>query len=144
MGRCEQDARSNRFGAQCRTCERKTMREAAAIVVPAIDLSRIAKRVDAAHIELQDAERAAKEDEERSSRSSERAAHKRLLLGRELCEARKAWPARGPNAKGWGEWLAKRGIEQQRAWEYMRVAGYADEVSPENANSGENIPSLRD
>lgn len=52
---------------------------------------------------------------------------RRRDLGLALIEARKAWPARGPNAKGWGEFLGREGIEQSTAWRLMRDAGAKDE-----------------
>lgn len=64
-----------------------------------------------------------------ASRTAEEAKVRRLELGRELVKARKAWPARGPKAKGWGELLEREGIEQQTALNYMRLAGFVDEIS---------------
>lgn len=63
----------------------------------------------------------------------------RLELGRALIEARKAFPSRGPKAKGWGEFLDSIGIPQQRASDWMRYAGLA-EVSP---SGGETLRSQR-
>lgn len=60
----------------------------------------------------------------------------RLELGRALAKVRSKWPARGPNAKGWGEYLEKEGIPQQTAWEYMEKAGWAEDISlPRNIGS---------
>lgn len=53
----------------------------------------------------------------------------RLAMGRRLVNLRRLWPARGPKAKGWGEALAKIGISQQTAYNYMTLAGYSEEVS---------------
>jgi hypothetical protein len=49
-------------------------------------------------------------------------ARARVALGVALLEARKAWPQRGPRAKGWGEMLASEGIDDATAWRYMRLA----------------------
>lgn len=46
----------------------------------------------------------------------------RLELGKHLLRARQAWPERGPNAKGWGEFLEREGIEQSTAWRWMDLA----------------------
>lgn len=54
----------------------------------------------------------------------------RLSKGKILKEARKAFPTRGPNAKGWGELLEEWKVPQQTAWEYMKLAGYVEEFSP--------------
>lgn len=53
-------------------------------------------------------------------------AMRRRELGLALIEARKAWPARGPNSKGWGEFLARIGIAQSTAWRLMDQAGYKE------------------
>jgi hypothetical protein len=54
---------------------------------------------------------------------------------------RKAFPARGPKAKGWGEFLARQGIEQSTALNYMKLAGYV-EVSA-SADGDAEIPTQR-
>ena len=53
----------------------------------------------------------------------------RLSMGRRLVNLRRLWPARGPKAKGWGEALAKIGIDQRTAHRYMELAGYVEQVS---------------
>ncbi len=46
----------------------------------------------------------------------------RLALGLSLLEARKAWPASGPDARGWGEFLEDIAIGQRSARRYMKTA----------------------
>ncbi|MCX5748254.1 MAG: hypothetical protein NT062_37860 [Proteobacteria bacterium] len=46
-------------------------------------------------------------------------------------------------AKGWGDMLTTAGIDQQRASDYMRLAGFV-EVSPTFQNVGETSPTLAD
>lgn len=68
------------------------------------------------------------------------AAVRRIELGRQLIEARRHWPARGPNAKGWGAFLADLGIDQDVALDVMRYARFVDE----NPNwESPSIPSKR-
>lgn len=64
--------------------------------------------------------------ETKTDEKREDVARRRLRLGRALAEARKQWPARGPKAKGWGEFLARLGIDQPTAWRYMQLAGYSE------------------
>ncbi len=68
------------------------------------------------------------------------AAQRRLHLGNLLIRARKNWPERGPNAKGWGDFLDGVGLEQSTAWNYMKLAGYVAVVSPPDGE----IPTYRD
>jgi hypothetical protein len=68
------------------------------------------------------------------TRAEKTLAEVRLEKGRLLVEARKAFPARGPKAKGWGELLERWGLNQQTAWKYMALAGYvADRISPQES-----------
>lgn len=78
--------------------------------------------------------------QEVARKASDEAAQRRLALGRLLAERRKSWPARGPNAKGWGLYLSKLGIEQQTALNYMNLAGYV-EVSQTDESCLGNIPT---
>lgn len=59
--------------------------------------------------------------------------HVRVRTGRELIEARKAWPARGPTAKGWGEFLRDAGIEERTARVWMALAASGAEPGSEPA-----------
>lgn len=75
---------------------------------------------------------------------TETARARRLELGKLLVQARGAWPERGPRAKGWGEYLVRLQIDQQRAWEFMRYAGYVGEVSPNVGEISEGLPTLHE
>ena len=62
-----------------------------------------------------------------------------LELGRLLLDARSAWPARGRNAKGWGDFVAAVGISQDSALRYMALAKDAAkpvEISRSAGNPG--------
>lgn len=126
------------------------MREVAAIVESAIDLKRAAREIAAANVAVQDAERKFAADEERAEQCKEAAANSkrfadqcRLDLGRLLAETRKAWPARGPNSKGWGEFLKTVGIEEQTARNYMALAGHVEKFSKSDESDLE-IPTQRE
>lgn len=97
-------------------------------------------------VALNDAERRENATKQTHEHARDVAGRARLELGRYLSEVRPNWPARGPKAKGWGEFLSSIGVEQQRAWELMQLAGYVEEhgeISPPNAESGETrVPTL--
>jgi hypothetical protein len=63
----------------------------------------------------------------REDRAEKSLSEVRLEKGRILVEARKAFPARGPKAKGWGELLEKWKVDQKTAWNYMSMAGFVEE-----------------
>lgn len=107
---------------------------------PAIDVAQMKREVHRAFIALQDAERAEQKTAQSAERAREAAGLRRLEMGRVLIRARKAWPARGPKAKGWGEFLRDFGIAEQTARDWMRLAGYVDEVSTTDESVGE-IPT---
>lgn len=134
-----------------------------ALIQPAIDIEQISKEIAAKQAELKAKEEIEKRDQEaaeeakeasisarnvsvvkaKTARKSKASAdHERLELGRLLMQARKAWPERGPKAKGWGEFLAKMGIEEQSARNYMQLAGYVNISKPDE--SGLEIPSRRE
>lgn len=107
------------------------MRDEAAMVRSAYD--EVFALVRSAHGQLREAEVQVERTAKRAAdaaRIAETALRKReefrLELGRHLLSARKAWPERGPNAKGWGDFLAKEGIEQSTAWRYMEAAVKVD------------------
>ncbi len=93
------------------------MKPIAAEIQPAVDLAQLRHQWDLA---------CGKED-----RAERTLAETRLEKGRLLVQARKAFPARGPKARGWGELLAKWKLDQQTAWKYMQLAGYVDEQDDE-------------
>jgi hypothetical protein len=113
-----------------------------AIVAPAVDIEQIGRAVHAAHVALRDSDARLAKSETRVVADRDENARCRLALGRSLTEARKAWPARGPKAKGWGEFLMRQGIEQSTALNYMRLAGYV-EVSASLGGDAE-IPTQRE
>jgi hypothetical protein len=85
--------------------------------------------VRAAHSELREAdvqvERAGKrrDDAIRIYETAQKtASQKRLVVGLALLRVRPAWPERGPNAKGWGEYLKSEGINESNALRWMEEA----------------------
>jgi hypothetical protein len=79
----------------------------------------------------------------REYRSTQEAfAVRRLALGRALVAARACWPMRGPKAKGWGDFLGARGIDQDVALEAMRYAGFVDD-DPVSRDLPGNHPTRR-
>lgn len=54
------------------------------------------------------------------------AAQRRLEVGRVLLRARERWPQRGPNARGWGEYLLRVGLDDATARRYIELAGGAE------------------
>lgn len=111
---------------------------------PVVDLARLTREIQVASIGLQDAERNVDEAEKKATNAREIAAQRRLDLGRLLVEARKAWPARGPKAKGWGEFLVTVGIDQDAALRYMALAGYVQEISRTGDGVRETVPTYAD
>ena len=119
----------------------------AAIIQPSIDVKRMEREVAAAHIALRDAETRAESSTKRAESDREDAGRRRVELGRLLVEARKAWPRSGPNSRGWGEFLARQGIGEDSAWEWMRLAGYVEKISRPDGDGRENsapIPTRRE
>lgn len=82
--------------------------------------------VRAAASSLREAEVQSAKADKRAEAARGAVSMRRLELGKALIEARKQWPKRGPNAKGWGEHLASEGIEQSTAWRMMRDAGWTE------------------
>lgn len=62
--------------------------------------------------------------------SREEWGRRRLALGEALVAVRGRWPRSGPRAKGWGEYLAARGIDQDVALDAMAYAGHLEENPP--------------
>jgi hypothetical protein len=107
------------------------------------DIAAIARDVHQAQLALHDAELREKKLEKNVDSAREITARRRLELGKQLVRARAFWPARGPKAKGWGEFLVKLGIEERTARNYMQLAGYVDEVSETDGDVSE-IPTYAD
>lgn len=106
------------------------MRDPIAIVEPASDVKQIAREILAAHIALQDCDRALEAVESRAAGLREQQAQRRLELGRLLIAAK-----RGIKHGGWEPYLSKLGITSQRASEWMRIAEFAE--SPASVNGGD-------
>jgi hypothetical protein len=82
---------------------------------PAVDIAKLSRQWDLAC--------------GREERTEKSLAEIRLEKGKLLVEARKAFPAKGPKAAGWGQLLAKWHIEERTARNYMSLAGYVESVS---------------
>lgn len=67
--------------------------------------------------------------------TSEKLDERRLKLGRILAEARKGFPRSGPNAAGWGRFLADIGVGDQSALRYMSLAGFVESSATECGES---------
>ncbi len=96
------------------------MREAAAIVISEVD--QVIAEARELYQQLREAEHSAAELEQKAATAREAAKMRRLELGQLLARARQAWPQRGPKAKGWGEFLARVGIDDCTAWRYIQEA----------------------
>lgn len=72
--------------------------------------------------------------------SREEWGRRRLALGESLIAVRGRWPRSGPRARGWGEYLAARGIDQDAALEAMAYAGHLEENPP---NAPGDFPTRR-
>lgn len=72
-------------------------------------------------------------------------AKRRLELGQELCKVRPRWPERGPNAKGWGEFLRVVGLKEEAARVAMRYAEFVTkQISQGRLSSQGKLPTLFD
>lgn len=126
-------------------------RDLGTIAQPVVDIAALAARVRAQHVELQRAEAReattaaeAKKATSVAESARDEAAKRRLELGRSLVEARKAWPSRGPKAKGWGVFLKDAGIEERSARDWMALAGYMHHEVSEPGVVGSEIPTRRE
>lgn len=95
------------------------MKPIAAIVEPALDVDLLVKQITVALADERHAETSARRWEQQAVAARETAKVRRREIGELLLKARGAWPERGPNAKGWGEFLGRVGLEQSTAWRYM-------------------------
>lgn len=82
--------------------------------------------------ELDDAERELAYAERRTTSHREEAQRRRVELGRLLLGQRSRWPERGPNAKGWGEFLRGLEIDPQSAREWMDLAEEIEVSKPDD------------
>ncbi len=101
-----------------------------AIVERAFDVEHSLSVIAVALAGMRDAGKTAARHEQLSAAARETEKLRRLEVGRELLKARAAWPARGPNAKGWGEYLARAQLAESTARMYLDEArdpqGFAD------------------
>jgi hypothetical protein len=111
------------------------MREVAAIIEPAIDIAQIERELQREIIAMQDADRAEATAVERAGKTAEAARRQRVTVGARLIEAKRA-----VKHGQWLPWLERMGIEQQRASEWMRLAGHVESKLPTSANGG-NLPA---
>ena len=119
------------------------MREVAAIVEPAIDMQKLARLIDAESIHIRDATAKAERLGHSLRETHDDIARHCIEQGRLLIAARRNWKSRGPTAKGWGEWLAQRGINDRTALDHMHRAGYDDKVSATENGVAETHPTSR-
>jgi len=96
--------------------------------------------VRAAYSALREAEVQLEKFERKAGEARESRDKKRLALGKALSTARPRWPARGPRAKGWGDFLDAEGIPQSTAYELMQLAGYVETISS-HEDRGDEIPT---
>jgi hypothetical protein len=106
------------------------------------------RRAGAAYAAVVQAEGAEVAATKEVARRREEAARARLDCGRELAAIRKAWPKRGPRAKGWGDFLAEVGINQKTAYNLMSLAGYVEEreisETEEGVSETPKLPTVRE
>lgn len=88
----------------------------------AIDIDLIASQITVALQGEHDAERTASRYEGLAFDARETARVRRVEIGTLLLKARPAWPASGPNAKGWSEFLARVKLDDSTAVRYMHEA----------------------
>jgi hypothetical protein len=115
--------------------------------IPAIvesTVGQVDREIHAALIALRDSEAAETAHDAKGEKLREKTARHRLEVGRLLVQRRKEWPARGPKAKGWGEFLLRHGIDQDAALRHMRLAGYVEEISRTEPDVRETIPTVRE
>jgi hypothetical protein len=63
---------------------------------------------------------------------------RRIEIGNLLLRARKQWPERGPNAKGWTQFLAAVRLDDSTAWRYMDEAkNPSQEVFSQNGSGND-------
>lgn len=98
------------------------MKAETAFVEPALE-QLTAELIDLVR-EWKESEHSAEKFEQKAISAREASRMRALEIGKKLIHARAAWPERGPKAKGWGEFVAKIGIDLPRAFEWMKYAGF--------------------
>lgn len=94
------------------------MKSAAARAKPASD-DLAAEQVIVWRTEERDAETSAVRHEQQAGAARATAKARRLQIGELCAKQREKWPQSGPNAKGWGLWLAKAKLDDSTAWRYI-------------------------
>ena len=95
------------------------MKPIPAIVEKAFDADVVAEHVIVALADLKNIEGKIKRVQGQLDDALGAARMRRIELGRWLTKARAAWPERGPNAKGWGQFLERVKIPESTARMYM-------------------------
>lgn len=111
------------------------MGDRAAIVESVV--AQLVQEARAAQRELAEAETREQRTAEAAEQARVLARHRRVDLGRVLAKAREQWPARGPRAKGWGEFLADLKIDDSTARRYMELAGHVPEQTEFSLTRGD-------
>jgi hypothetical protein len=97
------------------------MKPVPAIVEPAqIDVDLVAEQIIVARNELASVESKIARLKGEIENAIGAAKMRRIDMGRLLTRVRPQWPERGPQAKGWGEFLRRVGIDDSTAYRYMR------------------------
>jgi hypothetical protein len=111
-----------------------------------VDVDLVEKQLAVALAGERDARNSAERHEKlgEAARATEQA--RRTEIGRLLLKARGAWPERGPNAKGWGEFLKRVQLDDSTAHRYMQEAKDPSFLSRqravrENSGAGESGPA---
>ncbi|MCA1833022.1 MAG: DNA N-6-adenine-methyltransferase [Mycobacteriales bacterium] len=99
------------------------MKPVPAIVEPAqVDVDAAAEHIIVSLAGEKDADRTAVRHEGLAAAARETAKLRRLEVGRWLNKVRPTWPASGPKARGWSEFLARVGLDDSTAVRYMDAA----------------------
>ena len=91
--------------------------------------------------DLREAEEQVGKHEHRLEKARTTRDEKRKQLGKALVQLRPNWPARGPRAKGWGDFLESISVDDSTARRYMELAGYVEQVSLTDGDVSENLPT---
>lgn len=95
------------------------MKPIPAIVESASDLA--AEQIIVWRTEERDAETSAIRWEQQAGTARATAKVRRLQIGELCAKQREKWPLSGPNARGWGLWLAKAKLDDSTAWRYIEA-----------------------
>lgn len=89
--------------------------------------------------EERDAETSAARHEQVAAAARGTARERKLMIGRVCVKQRAKWPASGPNARGWGEWLARAKLDDSTAWRYME--SWKNRDKPQGGDVGDSSQS---